>query len=168
MTERRIFKEIDRSLMDDVRKRLNLAAVIAEHVELAIVVEGSWYTGPCPFCKPGGKLVVTVHDRDPCRSWYHCYGCRAHGDVVGFTMRIANISFRNALMKLCDQADIAFVENDVERVIPTHAKIVEDIARLDVLREPHGEFRKDVSVEDAMRRADAIRARMMAQSRPAP
>jgi DNA primase len=168
MTERRIFKEIDRSLMDDVRKRLNLAAVVAEHVELTAVVEGAWYTGLCPFCLPGGQLTVSVWDSDPLRSYYLCRACEARGSVVGFTMRIANIGFRDALLKLCDQADIAFVENDVERAIPTQAKIVEDIARLDILREPHGEFRKDVSVEDAMRRADAIRARMMAQSRPAP
>lgn len=99
------------SLMRDIRSRLNLAAVIAEHMPLATKIEGSVFAGVCPMCDDAapGHFVVEIWD-DGLRSRYRCERCFCCGNVIGFTMRILNVGFREALMQLCEKADIPYIE----------------------------------------------------------
>ena len=83
-----------------------LREVMAEHVTLAKVAPNTW-KGTCPFCASGksGDCKITVFENSV-SSFYHCFSdglgpsCGAHGDSVGGTMRLKNLSKDDAFKYL--------------------------------------------------------------------
>src|SRR6202023_4391629 len=41
------------------------------------------------------------------KSFFHCFGCGAHGDAIGFAMRVDNLDFIEAVEKLAGDAGLA-------------------------------------------------------------
>jgi DNA primase len=79
--------------VDDLRSRLSIASVIGGRVRL--VKRGrDQHTGLCPFHKEKTPSFYVYPDH------WHCFGCGAHGDVVGFVMRSDNLSFPEAVERL--------------------------------------------------------------------
>jgi DNA primase len=87
-------------LLDEIRHRLSLANVVGKYVRLQ--KHGRDFTGLCPFHKEKTPSFNVVEDKE----FYHCFGCGAHGDVIGFTMRIENVGFREAVETLARQAGV--------------------------------------------------------------
>ncbi len=86
--------------LEELRSRVSLASVVSRHVRLTR--RGKEYVGLCPFHKEKTPSFNVVEDKH----FYHCFGCGAHGDIVGFTMRITNLSFREAVEQLAREAGI--------------------------------------------------------------
>lgn len=80
--------------------RLSLASVIGRRVRLTR--RGREYTGLCPFHNEKTPSF-TVNEE---KGFFHCFGCGAHGDVVGFEMRAANLSFPEAVERLAAEAGV--------------------------------------------------------------
>jgi DNA primase len=57
----------------------------------------------CPFHNEKTPSFYVVEDK----SFFHCFGCGAHGDVVGFLMRANNLDFIEAVEKLAGEAGLA-------------------------------------------------------------
>ena len=76
-------------------KYLNpLSAVIGQIVIL--MKKGQEYEGLCPF--HGEKTPsFTINDE---KAFYHCFGCGAHGDVIGFLQNYHNEDFQTAVRRL--------------------------------------------------------------------
>jgi DNA primase len=89
------------SFLDEIRQRLSLAGVVGRRVKLQ--KRGRDYVGLCPFHKEKTPSFNVVEDK----AFYHCFGCGAHGDVIGFTMRVENLGFREAVEQLARQAGLA-------------------------------------------------------------
>lgn len=58
--------------------------------------KGREYTGLCPFHNEKTPSFYVVPDK----GFFHCFGCGAHGDAVGFVMRDRNLGYREALAAL--------------------------------------------------------------------
>lgn len=86
--------------LDELRARLSLSSVIARRVRL--VRRGREHTGLCPFHNEKTPSF-TVNDE---KGFFHCFGCGAHGDVVGFEMRAGHLSFPEAVERLAAEAGI--------------------------------------------------------------
>ena len=67
--------------LDELRARVSLAAIVGRRVKL--VKRGREYIGLCPFHKEKTPSFSVVEDK----GFYHCFGCGAHGDVIGFSMQ---------------------------------------------------------------------------------
>ena len=65
--------------LDELRARTPLAAVIGRRVRLAR--SGRQWKGCCPF---HGEKTPSFYVYD---DHYHCFGCGAHGDAIGFVMQ---------------------------------------------------------------------------------
>jgi DNA primase len=87
--------------LDELRARISLASVVGRRVRLQR--RGREYVGLCPFHKEKTPSFNVVEDK----GFYHCFGCGAHGDVIGFIMRDANLSFREAVEQLAKEAGLA-------------------------------------------------------------
>ena len=99
--------------LDDIRSRLMLSEVIGRRTK--VTRAGREYKACCPFHKEKTPSF-TINDQ---KQFYHCFGCGAHGDVIGFTMQHDNLSFVEAVETLAAQAglqmpkpDPAFVEKE--------------------------------------------------------
>jgi DNA primase len=105
--------------LDEVRARVSLAEVVGRHVRL--IKRGREYVGLCPFHNEKTPSFSVVEDKD----FYHCFGCGAHGDVVGFAMQKENLSFPEAVEQLARQAGL-----EVPRQTPEERETAERQATL--------------------------------------
>jgi DNA primase len=88
------------SFLDELRARISLAEVVGRRV--ALQKRGREYTGLCPFHKEKTPSFNVVEEK----GFYHCFGCGAHGDVIGFAMQTQNLSFREAVEELARMAGL--------------------------------------------------------------
>jgi DNA primase len=86
--------------LDELRARVSLAEVVGRHMRL--IKRGREYVGLCPFHSEKTPSFSVVEDK----GFYHCFGCGAHGDVIGFAMQKANLSFPEAVEELARQAGL--------------------------------------------------------------
>lgn len=84
--------------MNELRDRLVLSEIVGRKVKLARA--GREYKGCCPFHHEKTPSFYVNDDKQ----FYHCFGCGAHGDVIGFTMEHDNLSFIEALEVLAAEA----------------------------------------------------------------
>src|SRR4051794_15661399 len=87
--------------LDDLRSRISLSGLIGRRVKLAR--RGREFAGLCPFHHEKTPSFYVVEDK----SFFHCFGCGAHGDVIGFVMRADNLDFIEAIEKLAEEAGLA-------------------------------------------------------------
>jgi DNA primase len=86
--------------LDDIRSRLSLSDIIGKRVRL--IRAGREHKGCCPFHKEKSPSFTVNDDKQ----FFHCFGCGAHGDVIGFVMRYENLSFIEAVESLAAQAGL--------------------------------------------------------------
>ena len=87
--------------LDELRNRISLSGLVGRRVKLAR--RGRELAGLCPFHHEKTPSFYVVEDK----SFFHCFGCGAHGDVVGFVMRADNLDFIEAVEKLAGEAGLA-------------------------------------------------------------
>ena len=88
------------SFLDALRLRLSLAEIIGRKVKL--VRKGREFSGLCPFHAEKSPSFYVNEEKE----FFHCFGCGAHGDVIGFTMRAENVGFMEAIERLAGEAGI--------------------------------------------------------------
>lgn len=103
------------AFLDELRNRLTLSEVIGRRVK--ITRAGREFKACCPFHKEKSPSF-TINDA---KGFFHCFGCGAHGDVIGFTMRQENRSFPEAVEILAGMAGM-----QVPKSSPEEAKRYEE------------------------------------------
>ena len=86
--------------LDEIRARVPLADVIGRRVRLK--KRGREHSGLCPFHSEKTPSFTVSEDK----GFYHCFGCGAHGDVIGFVMRSEGLSFPEAVERLAGEAGL--------------------------------------------------------------
>ena len=84
--------------LDELRDRLTLSEVVGRRIKLTRA--GREFKGCCPFHQEKSPSFYINDDKQ----FYHCFGCGAHGDVVGFAMQHDNLSFIEAVESLAGEA----------------------------------------------------------------
>jgi DNA primase len=87
--------------LDELRSRVSLADLVGKRVRL--VRKGREHGGLCPFHNEKTPSFYVVEDK----GFFHCFGCGAHGDAIGFVMRSENLDFIEAIERLASLAGIA-------------------------------------------------------------
>src|SRR5262244_2799560 len=86
--------------LDELRSRVTLSSVIQRTTKLQKA--GREWKGCCPFHNEKTPSF-TVSDE---KGFFHCFGCGAHGDVIGFVMRSEGLSFLDAVERLAREAGL--------------------------------------------------------------
>ncbi len=94
--------------LDELRSRISLPDLIGRRVKL--VRRGREQVGLCPFHHERTPSFYVVEDK----SFFHCFGCGAHGDSVGFVMRADNLDFLEAVEKLAGEAGLVVPQSTPE------------------------------------------------------
>jgi DNA primase len=85
--------------LDELRIRTPLAAVVGRRVRLAR--SGRQWKGCCPFHGEKTPSFYVYED-----GHYHCFGCGAHGDAIGFVMQSEGAGFMDAVERLAAEAGL--------------------------------------------------------------
>jgi DNA primase len=86
--------------LDELRARLSVSELVGRKVRL--VRKGREHSGLCPFHNEKTPSF-TVNDE---KGFFHCFGCGAHGDVIGFAMETEVLSFPEAIERLAGEAGL--------------------------------------------------------------
>ena len=92
--------------LDEIRTRVPLEGVIGKRVRLTR--RGRELLGLCPFHKEKTPSFTVNEDK----GFFHCFGCGAHGDVIGFVMRDEGLSFPETVERLAGDAGLPLPARD--------------------------------------------------------
>jgi len=89
---------LPKAFLDEIRARIPLSDIIGKRMKLTRA--GREFKGCCPFHKEKTPSFY-VNDQ---KSFYHCFGCGAHGDSIRFLMDHDNLKFMEAVEQLAGVA----------------------------------------------------------------
>lgn len=94
----------------ELRDRVNLSEIVGRAVKLTRA--GREFKGCCPFHNEKSPSFYVNDDKQ----FYHCFGCGAHGDVIGFVMQNGNLSFIEAIESLAASAGMQVPQQTPQEV----------------------------------------------------
>ena len=86
--------------LDELKSRCNIVDVISRYVPLKRVSRD--FVGVCPFHNEKTPSFMV----NEAGQYYHCFGCKASGDVIKFIEKYENIGFYEAVQILADSANM--------------------------------------------------------------
>jgi len=101
--------------IERIKSANDLAAVVAER-GIEVKRKGRQLVALCPF-KPEKTASFTI---TPARGLYHCFGCGAAGDVIGFVTKYDKVSFGGALEALARRAGL-----DVKKLMEERPRVLQ-------------------------------------------
>jgi hypothetical protein len=105
--------------LDELRSRVGLAELIGRSIKLQR--RGREYAGLCPFHQERTPSFYIVEDE----GFFHCFGCGAHGDAIGFVMRADHVDFHSAVAKLA--AEVVTGTLRAERALPPNNQVAVEL-----------------------------------------
>lgn len=115
---------IPESFKQDLLNRIDIVDVINSRVPLKKA--GANWSACCPF--HGEKTPsFTV---SPSKQFYHCFGCQAHGNAIGFLMEYAGLGYVDAVRELAESAGMKMPEMQRDaRTLPEGPDLYEFMER---------------------------------------
>lgn len=92
-------------VIEQVQEANDIVDLVSEYVTLKKA--GSSYKGCCPFHNEKTASFNVSQEKQ----LYHCFGCGAGGNLIGFVMAIENLTFPEAVQFLARRAGITLPEN---------------------------------------------------------
>lgn len=86
------------AFLKQLKHRTNIVTLIGRHVSLT--KKGTNYWGLCPFHKEKTPSFSVKEDE----GYYHCFGCGASGDAIGFLQEKEGLDFMAAVRQLAHDA----------------------------------------------------------------
>src|SRR5438270_11242402 len=96
---------IPQSFIDDLLQRVDVVEIVGRHVKLR--KGGANYSGLCPFHNEKSPSFSV----SPAKQFYHCFGCGAHGNAIGFLMAYSALGYVDAVKELAGQAGMQVPES---------------------------------------------------------
>ncbi len=100
---------IPQSFIDELIARCDIVEVISGRVGLKKA--GREYQACCPFHDEKSPSFTV----SPGKQFYHCFGCGAHGNVVGFVMEYDRLGFIDAVEELAQKAGLTVPRDEARR-----------------------------------------------------
>jgi len=97
--------EIPQPVLDEIKHRVDMAALVSEH--LSLKRSGRGFTGLCPFHEEKTPSFYV----NPERGSFHCFGCNAGGNAFTFLMRMTGQTFPEVVRELAEKVGVAIPES---------------------------------------------------------
>jgi len=92
------------SFKRDLLNRVDIVEVIQRHMPLKKA--GANFSACCPFHNEKSPSFTV----SPSKQFYHCFGCGAHGDAIGFLMEYSGLGYIEAIKELAAGAGMTMPE----------------------------------------------------------
>lgn len=83
---------------EEIRQRADIVDIVGQYVALRPAGPNRW-KACCPFHDEKTPSFNVSRDK----GYYHCFGCKASGDVFKFLMQVENLAFPEAKKQLADR-----------------------------------------------------------------
>jgi DNA primase len=95
---------IPESFKQDLLNRVDIVEVVGRYVRLK--KGGANFQGLCPFHNEKSPSFTV----SPAKQFYHCFGCGAHGNAIGFLMAYGGMGYVDAVKDLASMAGMQVPE----------------------------------------------------------
>jgi DNA primase len=95
---------IPESFKQDLLNRVDVVEVVSRYVRLKKA--GANFQGLCPF----HNEKTPSFSVSPAKQFYHCFGCGAHGNAIGFLMSYGGMGYVDAVKDLASMAGMQVPE----------------------------------------------------------
>jgi len=95
--------------IEKIRFSNDIIDVVSEYTSLK--QSGKSHKGLCPFHDERTPSFSVTPDK----KLFHCFGCGAAGNIVGFAMKYHNLDFVDAMKMLCERYNIVFEQRERPR-----------------------------------------------------
>jgi DNA primase len=92
------------SFKRDLLNRIDIVEIIQRHMQLKKA--GANFSACCPFHNEKSPSFTV----SPSKQFYHCFGCGAHGDAIGFLMEYSGLGYIEAIKELAAGAGMTMPE----------------------------------------------------------
>jgi DNA primase len=92
------------SFKQDLLNRVDIVEVVSRHVQLR--KGGANFVGLCPFHNEKSPSFTV----SPAKQFYHCFGCGAHGNAIGFLMEHSGLGYVEAVRELASSVGMQMPE----------------------------------------------------------
>jgi len=92
------------SFKQDLLNRVDIVEVVSRYVQLR--KGGANYLGLCPFHNEKTPSFTV----SPAKQFYHCFGCGAHGNAIGFLMEHSGLGYVEAVRDLASSVGMQMPE----------------------------------------------------------
>jgi DNA primase len=127
---------IPQSFVDDLITRADIVEIINAHVSLKKA--GREFTACCPFHDEKTPSFTV----SPQKQFYHCFGCGAHGTVLGFMMDYERLEFVDAIEELASRYGLEVPRESGGVEAHSDASRARNLAVLDVLEQANAFFKR--------------------------
>ncbi len=134
-----------------LKQKNDIVTVISRYVRLD--QKGAKYWGCCPFHnEKTPSFAVSRED-----GFYHCFGCKEHGDVISFVQKMESCEFMDAVKILAEQAhmEIPQIKTDDQ----THHKVEQKQRLLSILEDAWKHYHENLYQPIAKPAQDYIKLR---------
>jgi DNA primase len=100
------YMTIPASFIQELIARADVVEIVGRYVQLKKA--GANFMGLCPFHGEKSPSFSV----SPTKQFYHCFGCGAHGNAIGFLMEHAGMGFVEAVHDLAGQYGLQVPEDD--------------------------------------------------------
>ncbi|TAK79120.1 MAG: DNA primase [Aquabacterium sp.] len=97
---------IPAGFIQDLLARVDIVEIVGRHVQLRR--GGANYMGLCPFHGEKSPSFSV----SPSKQFYHCFGCGAHGNAIGFLMEHTGAGFVEAVEDLAQQCGLQVPQDE--------------------------------------------------------
>ena len=90
---------IPQPFLNELLSRTDIVDIIDKRIKLKKT--GSNYVAKCPFHSEKSPSFSVSQTKQ----FYHCFGCGAHGDAIGFLMEYSGLGYIEAIKELAEDFD---------------------------------------------------------------
>jgi len=112
---------IPRGFIQDVLARTDISEIVGRFVELK--KGGQNLLGLCPFHSEKSPSFTV----SPAKQFYHCFGCGAHGNAIGFLMEHRGLGYVEAVKELAQQVGLQVPQGSDERANESRSRGLTDL-----------------------------------------
>ena len=102
---------IPQDFIQTLLSRVDIVDVVGRYVPLKKA--GANFQACCPFHQEKSPSFTV----SPTKQFYHCFGCGAHGSVIGFLMEYSGVGYVEAIRMLADQSGMQVPESDRDQPV---------------------------------------------------
>jgi DNA primase len=119
---------IPKSFIQDLLNRLDIVDVVERYVPLKKA--GANFVACCPFHTEKSPSFTVSQTRQ----FYHCFGCGAHGNAIGFIMEHTGQGYVDAIESLAENAGITvprehYAQNATQKIAPDLYELMKTATR---------------------------------------
>lgn len=113
--------KIPAQFIDELLNRVDIVDLINSRVQLKKA--GRDYHACCPFHNEKTPSFTVSREKQ----FYHCFGCGAHNNAIGFLMEYDNLSFVEAVEELSAQAGLEVPRDSTEQSGPDYRPLYDTL-----------------------------------------